>query len=157
MKANRILFIATVIALSLIALPHFGYTQNNDPALIYPKPTVELTYINEPFTKDLIIQKSFRDNQLVPVKIELVKPPINDDLEKDLYPSIESVRVLFAIHEDAALRTATHPGHLIIIPISWPQGFALEQGSRLVFVVKYNYRTKNEVIEKGEIIEQIRF
>jgi len=122
----------------------------------YPAPILELKYLNEFFTKELIIQKSFREGQLVPISIELIKPQMSDELN-NLYLTIESVRVTFVIKEDGALRTAPYPGHLVLIPISWPSGFTLEQGSRIVFTVKYNYHLKKEVVDKGEIIQEIRF
>ncbi|MBL0744978.1 hypothetical protein [Chryseolinea lacunae] len=155
MKAIKILFFIVLSASTAKSYPKYASIYNGD--LTYPLPTVELKYLNDFFTKELIIKKSFRDRETVPVRIELIKPQMNAGEAKDLYLTIESVQVSFVIQEDVPVRSGTYPGHLILIPISWPYGFKLEQGSRIVFVVKYVYHIKDEIVEKGEVIEQIRF
>jgi hypothetical protein len=64
---------------------------------------------------------------------------------------------VFTVREDVVLRSDTYPGHLVMIPVTWADGFTLEQGSRMAFVIKYNYNLKNEIVEKGEVVEYIRF
>jgi len=76
-----------------------SYAECPLPDTKYPPPSIELTYLNDSFTEELIIKKSFRDNQLVPIKIELIKPQMSDSKVNDLYLTIESVQVSFAIHK----------------------------------------------------------
>jgi hypothetical protein len=157
MKSSKIFFAIVLSATITIVGSQPRYTPVCYWDLIYPLPTVEIKYLNDFFTKELIIKKSFRDNQLVPIRIELIKPHMEDGQANDLYLTIESVTVSFAIQETAAVKTATYPGHLVLIPVSWPPDFQLEQGSRIVFIIKYNYHLNDEIVEKGELIEQIRF
>jgi len=86
-KTSKVLFIA--ILSFAIALLHPSYAQVHDQNLmLYPSPTVELKYLNDLFTKELIIKRSFRDNERVPIRIELIKPQMNDGKVNDLYGDI---------------------------------------------------------------------
>ncbi|HEY0654994.1 MAG TPA: hypothetical protein VGD65_17775 [Chryseosolibacter sp.] len=129
----------------------------NDLSPDYPTPYVELKYLGEFFTRELIKSKSFRNNQLVPIQIELKKPPMKDHQADDLYLTIENVQVIFVVEESVPRTLDNFKGHLVMIPLRWAHSFTLEKGSRIIFKIKYNYNFKDNVVETGEITEEIRF
>jgi hypothetical protein len=122
----------------------------------YPPPRVKLRYMSDPFTRELVMSKSFKDNELVPIQIELIKPEFEDEHAHDLYLTIESIEVIFAVQESVPRTRTKFKGHLVLIPLHWASKFTLEKGSRIVFNIKYNYNQHDKVVEAGEITEEIR-
>jgi hypothetical protein len=65
------------------------------------------------------MSKSFRNNQLVPIQVELIKPEMKNEQAGDLYLTIESVQVNFAVQESALRTSDNFQGHLVLIPLRW--------------------------------------
>jgi hypothetical protein len=149
------IFFALMISITTLESNSRNYLVH-DWDSIYPPPRVELKYMGELFTRELIIKKSFRDNQLVPIQIELIKPEMENEHAQDLYLTVEHIEVIFAVEESVPRTRDNFKGHLVLIPLHWGLNFALEDGSRIVFNIKYNYNLNNKIVEAGEMTKEIR-
>lgn len=101
--------------------------------------------MSELFTKELLLNRNFLPNQLVPLTFQLefidsTKVEVGD------YLTIESVVVYFVKDYDVPMMTQRRNDHLVMMGLYWPDNFPLIDGARVVINVNYNYHRNNSIL-----------
>jgi hypothetical protein len=104
-----------------------------------------VTYMNEPFTRGLVLNKKFQPDQLVPLVFQLDFID-STTIEEGDYLTIKSVVVYFVKDYDVPMMSQKRNDHLVMMALRWPNDFPLVDGARVVINVDYNYHRKNTTV-----------